>query len=169
MAPPRGVGTKSGESPKARLHVGRRGDGTAGAIASHGRDAIVQVREILNGELREVVVEAVGHLGEAGGAVVDVEEGIEATDEDVDVRNWNDVIWALTTRVDPKRDMVLIDNSPIDYLDFASPRPGLGSKIGFDATNKWPGETDRQWGRPIVMDPDVKARVDALWERLGLD
>jgi len=91
------------------------------------------------------------------------------TDDDVDVRNWHDVVWALTTRVDPRRDTILIDNSPIDYLDFASPRPGLGSKIGFDATNKWPGETDRQWGRPIVMDPDVKARVDALWEQLGLD
>ncbi|NNF67289.1 MAG: 4-hydroxy-3-polyprenylbenzoate decarboxylase [Gammaproteobacteria bacterium] len=90
------------------------------------------------------------------------------TDDDVDVRNWHDVVWALTTRVDPRRDCVMIDNSPIDYLDFASPRPGLGSKIGFDATNKWPGETDREWGRPIVMDPEVKARIDALWDQLGL-
>ncbi|MDH3589964.1 MAG: UbiD family decarboxylase, partial [Gammaproteobacteria bacterium] len=91
------------------------------------------------------------------------------TDDDVDVRNWHDVVWALTTRVDPRRDTLLIENSPIDYLDFASPKPGLGSKIGFDATNKWPGETDREWGRPIVMDPAVKARIDALWDRLGID
>ncbi len=91
------------------------------------------------------------------------------TDDDVNVRDWNDVIWALTTRVDPRRDTILIDNSPIDYLDFASPRPGLGSKIGFDATNKWPGETDREWGRPIVMDSEVTARIDAIWSELGID
>ncbi|MBT8136993.1 MAG: 4-hydroxy-3-polyprenylbenzoate decarboxylase [Gammaproteobacteria bacterium] len=91
------------------------------------------------------------------------------TDDDVDVRNWHDVVWALTTRVDPRRDAVIIDNTPIDYLDFASPRPGLGSKIGFDATNKWPGETAREWGRPIVMSNEVKTRIDTLWDQLGLD
>jgi 4-hydroxy-3-polyprenylbenzoate decarboxylase len=91
------------------------------------------------------------------------------TDDDVDVRNWQDVIWAMTTRMDPDRDTVIIRNTPIDYLDFASPVSGLGSKIGFDATNKWPGETDRQWGRPISMDPAVRARIDALWPELGLD
>jgi len=78
------------------------------------------------------------------------------------------VIWAITTRVDPVRDTVLVDSTPIDYLDFASPISGLGSKMGIDATNKWPGETDREWGRPIAMDAAVKTRVDALYERLGL-
>jgi 4-hydroxy-3-polyprenylbenzoate decarboxylase len=90
------------------------------------------------------------------------------TDDDVNVRNWEDVIWAMTTRMDPVRDTVSIENTPIDYLDFASPVSGLGSKMGFDATNKWPGESTREWGRPISMDQDVKARVDAIWQELGL-
>ena len=90
-------------------------------------------------------------------------------DDDVDARDWKDVIWAMTTRMDPARDSVIVENTPIDYLDFASPVSGLGSKIGFDATNKWPAETQREWGRPIVMDPAVKARVDALWSGLGID
>ena len=91
------------------------------------------------------------------------------TDDDVDVRNWQDVIWAMTTRMDPGRDTTIIDNTPIDYLDFASPVSGLGSKIGFDATNKWPGETAREWGTPIIMSDAVKRRVDAIWEQLGID
>ena len=90
------------------------------------------------------------------------------TDDDVNVRDWQDVIWAITTRMDPARDCTIIENTPIDYLDFASPVSGLGSKIGFDATNKWPGETSREWGRPIAMSPEVKARVDALWVELGI-
>ena len=89
-------------------------------------------------------------------------------DDDVDVRDWKEVIWALTTRVDPARDTTLAENTPIDYLDFASPVSGLGSKMGIDATNKWPAETSRRWGTPIVMDADVKRRVDALWHELGL-
>jgi 4-hydroxy-3-polyprenylbenzoate decarboxylase len=93
---------------------------------------------------------------------------VVVTDDDVDVRDWRDVIWAMTTRMDPDRDTLIIRNTPIDYLDFASPVSGLGSKIGFDATHKWRGETDRQWGRPIRMDEDVRARVDALWGELGL-
>jgi 4-hydroxy-3-polyprenylbenzoate decarboxylase len=93
---------------------------------------------------------------------------ILVTDDDVDVRDWKEVIWALTTRVDPARDTLLVENTPIDYLDFASPVSGLGSKMGIDATNKWPGETSREWGTPIVMDADVKARVDAMWQSLGL-
>ncbi|KVW95615.1 4-hydroxy-3-polyprenylbenzoate decarboxylase [Thiobacillus denitrificans] len=93
---------------------------------------------------------------------------ILVTDDDVDVRDWKEVIWALTTRVDPARDTLLVENTPIDYLDFASPVSGLGSKMGIDATNKWPGETSREWGTPIVMDTAVKARVDALWKDLGL-
>jgi len=90
-------------------------------------------------------------------------------DDDVDARNWEDVMWAITTRMDPARDTVMVENTPIDYLDFASPVSGLGSKMGLDATNKWPGETDREWGTPIVMDAEVKARVDARWESLGID
>jgi len=93
---------------------------------------------------------------------------IIVVDEDIDPRNWKDVVWAMTTRMDPVRDTVLVDNTPIDYLDFASPVSGLGGKIGLDATNKWPGETTREWGRPIVMDASVKARVDAMWAGLGL-
>jgi 4-hydroxy-3-polyprenylbenzoate decarboxylase len=89
-------------------------------------------------------------------------------DEDIDVRNWQDVIWAMTTRMDPVRDTVSIENTPIDYLDFASPVSGLGSKMGFDATTKFPAETTREWGRPISMSPEVKARVDALWQELGI-
>lgn len=90
-------------------------------------------------------------------------------DDDVNVRDWQDVIWAITTRMDPARDTVLIENTPIDYLDFASPVSGLGSKMGMDAINKLPGETNREWGRPIEKDPAIVARVDAIWSELGLD
>jgi 4-hydroxy-3-polyprenylbenzoate decarboxylase len=93
---------------------------------------------------------------------------IVVVDEDVDVRDWKEVIWALTTRVDPARDTLIVEHTPIDYLDFASPVAGLGSKMGIDATNKWPGETSREWGRPIEMDAQVKQRVDALWDKLGV-
>ncbi|MEC5399327.1 4-hydroxy-3-polyprenylbenzoate decarboxylase [Uliginosibacterium sp. H1] len=93
---------------------------------------------------------------------------IIVVDEDVNVRDWKEVIWAMTTRVDARRDTLMVDDTPIDYLDFASPKSGLGSKMGIDATNKWPGETDREWGRPIVMDEAVKQRVDAMWSELGL-
>ncbi|MEO8935569.1 MAG: 4-hydroxy-3-polyprenylbenzoate decarboxylase [Burkholderiaceae bacterium] len=93
---------------------------------------------------------------------------IVVVDDDVNVRDWKEVIWAITTRVDPTRDTTLVDHTPIDYLDFASPVSGLGSKMGLDATNKWPGETTREWGRPIVMDAAVKTRVDGMWAELGL-
>jgi 4-hydroxy-3-polyprenylbenzoate decarboxylase len=93
---------------------------------------------------------------------------IIVTDDDVNVRDWKEVIWALATRVDPRRDTLITDHTPIDYLDFASPAPGLGSKMGIDATNKWPGETDRRWGETIAMSEEVKRRVDALWRELGL-
>ena len=89
-------------------------------------------------------------------------------DDDVDARDWHDVVWAISTRVDPARDTLVVENTPIDYLDFASPVAGLGSKMGLDATNKWPGETQREWGTPIRMDDAVKARVDAIWETLGI-
>lgn len=90
------------------------------------------------------------------------------TDDDINARDWKDVIWAITTRMDPARDTTLVENTPIDYLDFASPVSGLGSKMGLDATHKWPGETDREWGRPIVMDQAVKDRIDQLWEQLDI-
>jgi 4-hydroxy-3-polyprenylbenzoate decarboxylase len=90
------------------------------------------------------------------------------TDADVNARDWQDVIWAMTTRMDPQRDSVFIENTPIDYLDFASPVAGLGSKVGFDSTNKWPGETNREWGTPITMSDSVKARIDELWDELGI-
>jgi len=89
-------------------------------------------------------------------------------DDDVDVRNWQDVIWAITTRMDPARDLTILENTPIDYLDFASPVSGLGSKVGFDATNKWAGETTREWGRTMKMSEAVVKKVDKLWESLGI-
>jgi len=89
-------------------------------------------------------------------------------DDDIDTRDWKQVIWAITTRMDPVRDTVLIDHTPIDYLDFASPVSGLGGKMGLDATNKLPGETQREWGTPIVMDATVKSRIDEIWRELGL-
>ena len=92
---------------------------------------------------------------------------IVVVDDDVDIRDWKEVIWAITTRVDPIRDTTMVDNTPIDYLDFASPVSGLGSKMGIDATNKWPGETSREWGKTIAMDDEVKRRIDTVWESLG--
>ena len=93
---------------------------------------------------------------------------IVVVDDDVNIRDWKDVIWAITTRVDPTRDTLLADSTPIDYLDFASPVSGLGSKMGLDATNKWPGETNREWGRPLQMDSAVTAKVEQIWQTLGL-
>lgn len=93
---------------------------------------------------------------------------IIVTDQDVDARNWQEVIWVITTRMDPIRDTVLVENTPIDYLDFASPVSGLGSKMGLDATHKWPGETQREWGRAITMTEAVKQRIDEIWEQLGV-
>lgn len=90
---------------------------------------------------------------------------IIVTDDDIDIRDWKEVIWAITTRVDPARDTLIVENTPIDYLDFASPISGLGGKMGLDATNKWPGETVREWGKPIEMDAAVKARIDRLWDQ----
>jgi len=92
---------------------------------------------------------------------------IIVTDDDVNIRDWKEVIWALTTRVDAARDTLIVENTPIDYLDFASPVSGLGSKMGIDATNKWKGETSREWGVPIAMDAQVKARIDSIWRDLG--
>jgi 4-hydroxy-3-polyprenylbenzoate decarboxylase len=89
---------------------------------------------------------------------------IVVTDDDVDIRDWKEVVWAVTTRMDPVRDTTLVDSTPIDYLDFASPVSGLGGKMGLDATNKWPGETSREWGRPIAMERAVEQRVAELFD-----
>ena len=94
---------------------------------------------------------------------------VVVVDDDIDIRKWDDVIWAITTRMDPSRDTVIIENTPIDYLDFASPVSGLGSKMGLDATNKWPEETTREWGTPIEMSTAIKQRIDDLWQELGID
>ena len=91
---------------------------------------------------------------------------IVVVDDDIDIRNWKEVVWAITTRMDPVRDTTLVDETPIDYLDFASPVSGLGGKMGLDATHKWPGETAREWGRALTMDPAVTGRVAGLVERL---
>jgi len=93
---------------------------------------------------------------------------IVVVDADIDIRDWKEVVWAISTRVDPARDTLVAEHTPIDYLDFASPVAGLGSKMGIDATSKWPGETSRTWGRPIAMDAEVKRKVDAMWQELGL-
>jgi len=94
---------------------------------------------------------------------------IIVVDEDIDCRSWEEVIWAVSTRSDPERDFTIVGNTPIDYLDFASPVAGLGSKVGIDATNKWPGETEREWGRTIEMSETVKTRIDRIWGELELD
>lgn len=93
---------------------------------------------------------------------------IVVVDADINARDWKEVVWAITTRMDPQRDTVIVENTPIDYLDFASPVSGLGSKMGLDATNKLPGETSRPWGVPISMDAAVKQKIDGLWDQLGL-
>ncbi len=89
-------------------------------------------------------------------------------DDDINCRDWKDVMWAMSTRMDPARDITVIENTPIDYLDFASPESGLGSKIGLDATNKWPPETHREWGEKLYMDQEVIDRVSAKWAQMGL-
>ena len=92
---------------------------------------------------------------------------IVVTDDDIDIRDWKEVVWAITTRMDPVRDTTLVAETPIDYLDFASPVSGLGGKMGLDATNKWPGETQREWGRTIKMDAAVEQRVQACIAELS--
>ncbi len=127
------------------------------------RMAIVQMRKSYAGHAKRVMFGVWSFLRQFM-----YTKFIVVVDEDVNIRDWKEVIWAITTRVDPLRDTTLVDNTPIDYLDFASPVSGLGSKMGIDATDKWPGETDREWGRTIVMDKDVKKRVDAIWQDLGI-
>ena len=128
------------------------------------RFAIVQIRKAYPGHARRVMFGVWSFLRQFL-----YTKFIVVVDEDIDVRNWQEVMWAISTRVDPVRDTVLVDNTPIDYLDFASPVSGLGSKMGIDATDKWPGETVRQWGKKIVMTPEVCRKVDAIWKELDLE
>ena len=125
------------------------------------RIAVVSIRKQYAGHARRVMMGVWSYLRQ-----FTYTKFVIITDADIDVRDWSQVIWAMSTRVDPARDTMLVENTPIDYLDFASPVPGLGSKLGIDATNKWPGETNRAWSRPIVAEPAVEARMQAVWEQL---
>lgn len=127
------------------------------------RLALVSIRKRYPGHARRVMLGVWSYLRQ-----FTYTKFVIVTDDDINIRDWKDVLWALSTRVDPARDSMMIEHTPIDYLDFASPVPGLGSKIGFDATNKLPGETSRAWGRPITTSEEIKRRVDALWGELGL-
>jgi 4-hydroxy-3-polyprenylbenzoate decarboxylase len=127
------------------------------------RMALVRIRKAYPGHARRIMMGVWSSLRQFM-----YTKFIVVVDEDVDVRDWREVIWAITTRMDPARDTMLVENTPIDYLDFASPVTGLGSKMGLDATNKWPGETRREWGRPIAMDAAVTRRVEDVFSSLGL-
>jgi 4-hydroxy-3-polyprenylbenzoate decarboxylase len=127
------------------------------------RMAVVQIRKAYPGHARRIMMGVWSHLRQFM-----YTKFIVVVDDDIDVRDWREVMWALSTRMDPARDTVVIEHTPMDYLDFASPVAGLGSKMGLDATNKWPGETQREWGRNIQMDADVTQRMNALCEELGL-
>lgn len=125
------------------------------------RIAVVSIRKQYAGHARRVMMGIWSYLRQ-----FTYTKFVIVTDEDIDVREWSQVIWAISTRVDPARDSMLVENTPIDYLDFASPVSGTGSKLGLDATRKWAGESDREWGRPITLDPQVEQRVDALWTQI---
>jgi 4-hydroxy-3-polyprenylbenzoate decarboxylase len=127
------------------------------------RMAVVQIKKSYPGHARRVMFGIWSFLRQFM-----YTKFIVVVDENVNIRDWQDVIWAITTRVDPTRDTLLVDSTPIDYLDFASPVSGLGSKMGIDATNKWPGETSREWGRPLQMSAEVTAKVEQIWQTLGL-
>jgi len=127
------------------------------------RMAVVSIRKAYAGHARRVMMGVWSHLRQFM-----YTKFIVVVDDDIDVRDWKEVVWALTTRMDPARDTMLVEHTPIDYLDFASPTSGLGSKMGLDATNKWPGETTREWGRPMQMAPEVTVRMNVLCEALGL-
>jgi 4-hydroxy-3-polyprenylbenzoate decarboxylase len=127
------------------------------------RLAVVTIRKQYAGHARRVMMGVWGTLRQFM-----YTKFVIVTDEDIDARDWKDVVWAMTTRMDPARDSVIVENTPIDYLDFASPVAGLGSKIGFDATHKWPGETQRRWGKRIEMSAEVRERIDRIWSGLGI-
>lgn len=125
------------------------------------RFALVKIRKAYPGHARRVMFGVWSYLRQFL-----YTKFIIVVDEDIDIRNWEEVLWAISTRVDPVRDTVLVNNTPIDYLDFASPVSGLGGKMGIDATDKWQGETDRTWGKKISMSAEVKGKVDSIWKEL---
>ncbi len=127
------------------------------------RIAVVSVKKAYAGHAKRVMMGVWSYLRQFM-----YTKWVIVVDDDIDARSWSDVMWAISTRMDPARDITLVDNTPIDYLDFASPTSGLGSKIGLDATNKWPGETDREWGTKLRMDDAVVEKVDRMWSELGL-
>jgi 4-hydroxy-3-polyprenylbenzoate decarboxylase len=127
------------------------------------RIAVVSIKKAYPGHARRIMFGVWSYLRQFA-----YTKFVIVTDDDINVRSWSEVIWAISTRMDPARDSVLVENTPIDYLDFASPVSGLGSKIGMDATNKWPAESSRRWGRPISMSDTVRQRVDTLWDELGI-
>ena len=126
------------------------------------RVAVVKIKKSYLGHAKRVMFGVWGYLRQFM-----YTKFIIVVDDDIDIRKWSEVMWAISTRVDPTRDTLMVDNTPIDYLDFSSAVSGLGSKMGIDATNKWPGETNREWGRPIIMDPEVGKRMDAMWRELN--
>lgn len=125
------------------------------------RVAVVSIRKQYPGHARRIMMGIWSYLRQ-----FTYTKFVIVTDEDIDVRDWGQVVWAISTRVDPARDSLLMENTPIDYLDFATPVSGLGSKLGVDATRKWPAESAREWGRPITLDPKVEQRMDAVWTQL---
>ncbi len=127
------------------------------------RIAVVAIRKAYPGHARRIMMGVWSYLRQ-----FTYTKWVIVVDDDIDARDWKDVMWAVSTRMDPARDVLVVENTPIDYLDFASPEPGLGSKIGLDATTKWPPETKREWGRPIRMAPEVVEKIDAIWSELGL-
>ncbi|GIX16147.1 MAG: 3-polyprenyl-4-hydroxybenzoate decarboxylase [Rhodothalassiaceae bacterium] len=128
------------------------------------RIAVVSIRKRYQGHAKRIMMGVWSYLRQFLYTKI-----VIVVDDDIDARDWKDVMWAVSTRADPVRDTLLIPDAPIDYLDFASPKEGLGGKMGIDATNKWPGETERAWGRLLEMDEETVARVDAIWASLGLD
>lgn len=133
------------------------------AEACSYRMAVVAIRKRYAGQARRLMLALWSALPQ-----FTLTKMIVIVDEDIDVRSWADVVWAISTRSDPSRDLVTVADTPIDYLDFASPKPGLGGKLGIDATNKIGPETEREWGRVLAMSPEVSKRVDAMWDRLPL-
>jgi len=127
------------------------------------RIAVISMKKAYPGHAKRVMMGAWSYLRQFM-----YTKWVIVVDDDIDARDWKDVMWALSTRMDPARDTTMIENTPIDYLDFASPVSGLGSKIGLDATNKWEGETNREWGEKLFMEQDIIDKVDAMWGELGL-
>jgi len=127
------------------------------------RIAIVSIRKQYPGHARRVMFGIWSWLRQ-----FTYTKTIIVTDDDIDIRDWKDVVWAMSTRADPVRDTVLVENTPIDYLDFASPEPGLGGKMGIDATNKLGAETSRAWGRPLVADKKTAEEIDEIAKALGI-